>query len=74
MTPEQEKVFEVFHEVAKDYGVGGDGRAKRMVAYLEPEVRRRLKAAAEQAAAARPAKKRAAPRRKPAASAQAGAK
>lgn len=63
MTPEQEQVFEIFHQVAKDYGIGGDGRAKRMVVFMEPEVRRRLKALSTQASQSKPARKRASTRR-----------
>lgn len=42
MTPAQEAVILAFKEVAIDFGKLGDGRAKRMVAHLEPYVRKKI--------------------------------
>ncbi len=55
MTPAQEEVIAAFHEIARQFGSHGDGRAKRMVTHLEPYVR---KIVAEQAAAKKATRRR----------------
>lgn len=57
MTPQQEAVIQAFKEVAAEFGAMGDGRAKRMVAQLEPYVHRKI---AEQVAARKAKPRRAA--------------